>query len=82
MKHKGRFDLDGDKPRASDDYRPLLGTSVVVCSKSYSPALMNEFERMKGYAASLTLWVEDWKDDPDSIITWEKNQCSHSPTTI
>lgn len=76
MPHKGRFDLDADKPSKTDDYRPLVGLNVTVCAKSYSPALMEEFERMKGYASSLVLWVDAWKDDPESVITWRKGEKS------
>lgn len=71
-KHKGAFDLEARKPSRTDDYRALIGLDVTVCAKSYSPILLDEFERMKGYASSLILWVESWQDDPDSIITWTK----------
>ena len=68
------FDLALEAPRVSEDFRPLVGLSVVIRARQSSAALFAMWEELKQVCGSLTLSVESWDDDTSggSVLIWDK----------
>ena len=65
------FDVFIPRPSASLDLRPLVGLSVIVFAKTYSPAIGEQWGRIKQVVASGALKIDGWAD-ADSIFIYSQ----------
>ena len=66
------IELEMAAPSRSADIRALVSLDVMLCAAKYSPQLFDFFELLKVVAKSVTLWVEEWNEDVDSVILWDR----------